>query len=206
MAAGERRRRPAGTARPGCGTSRDMSWDVMLCHDPHVQGACSVVSSDIRQRSTPRPRDSCVCLHPAHRALIPFRSLSFRSSFRRPTCDGPCFARAHAHLSAPARAGQAQGAGLPSAPRGFCVGGDAEGGAASGCRFLLYHSSMEFSGSSSSRNYYRIFFERCPGSGPAVVPDGASASIRDLVSQRFVVAAIVATAGADGRPAGPDSS
>ncbi len=149
----------------------------MFCHDPHAQGACAAVFSGIRlpsPRSSPRPRASCACLHPARRVLIRFRSLSFRFSFRRPRCGGTLIrayrARARpsaparfARLIAPARARQTQGARLPWVPGGFFrVGADAEGGAASGCRFLLYHSSMEFSGSRHSGNYYRNLLNLAP--------------------------------------------
>ena len=56
-------------------------------------------------RSSPRPRDPCVCLHPAHRALISFRSLSFRSSFRRPRCGGTLIRAYRAPACAPVGAG-----------------------------------------------------------------------------------------------------
>ena len=104
-----------------------------------------------------------------HRALIPFHSLSFRSSFRQPRCGETLFPRAiadgrgrarfaaarFARLIAPARAKQMQGARLPWVPVGFlCAGAGVEGGAASGSRLLLHHSNTEISGSSPFPDFF----------------------------------------------------
>ena len=162
----------------------------MSCHDSHAQGACAAVFSGIRQpspRSSPRARASRACLHPVHRApsrFVPFRSLSFRSSFRRPACGGTLF-RAYrarprppafrggvrfARPIAPARAGRAQGARFPSVPFGFFRAGAKQEAkrcpdAASSCPIIAWNYQ--------DQAFLRIiteFFEPCTGSdpGPAV--------------------------------------
>ena len=152
---------------------RALPRHVMRCHDPHAQGVCAAVSSGIGRpspRSTPRPREVCVCLRPAivpSSRFVPFRSglpsaspaaaePFFREQSRAGASGRARFAAARfARLIAPARAKQMQGARLPWVPVGFsCAGAGAEGGAASGSRLLLHHSNTEISGSSPLSDFF----------------------------------------------------